>query len=232
MLFWTAFTLGLLGSTHCVGMCGPIALALPLDGRERLWVVMQALLYNLGRISTYITMGLVFGLLGEGLFLAGWQKGFSIVVGSALLLFALFSIDFERKVAAISFIRYFHQFVQRKIAGYFRRNTLGATYLVGFLNGFLPCGMVYLALAGAVASGGLLSGSLFMALFGLGTLPLMLGITLAGKRIPATVKKSLRKMAPFVMAAFAIFLIARGIEVELPAELKFWEALRNPVMCH
>jgi sulfite exporter TauE/SafE len=84
-MFWTAFTMGLVGSLHCVGMCGPIALALPYQNGSRWRAASNVLLYNLGRISVYALLGAVIGFLGKGLFLTGLQSYFSIGLGRIAL---------------------------------------------------------------------------------------------------------------------------------------------------
>ncbi len=232
MIFWTAFTLGLIGSTHCLGMCGPIALAIPLTASQRMMMTFQALKYNLGRVLTYAFLGAVFGLLGMGVELAGFQKGFSIIIGILLLFAAFFSLDWESRLANKTPLKIFFHFIKRQIGKLLRNDSKQSHLLIGVFNGFLPCGMVYLAIAGAITTGSVLNGMLFMALFGLGTLPLMLGIMLLGNVIKPSFKNILRKIAPFIMVGFALLLIARGLNVNLPTELRFWEALQNDVMCH
>ncbi len=232
MIFWTAFTLGLIGSTHCLGMCGPIALAIPMSTSQRLLMTFQALKYNLGRVLTYALLGAVFGLLGMGVELAGFQKSFSIVIGIMLLIAAFFTLDWESRLTNNSPLKTFFHFIKKQIGKLIRNDSKQSHLLIGIFNGFLPCGMVYLAIAGAVTTGSILNGMLFMTLFGLGTLPLMLGIMLLGNVIKPSFKNILRKIAPFIMISFALLLIARGLNVNLPTELRFWEALQNDVMCH
>lgn len=232
MIFWTAFTLGLIGSTHCLGMCGPIALAIPMTTSQRFQMAFQALKYNLGRVATYALLGAVFGLLGMGVALAGFQKGFSIIVGVLLLFAAFFSLNWESKLTNKSPLRHFFNFIKKQIGKLLSNRPRQAHFLIGVFNGFLPCGMVYLAIAGAITTGDVLNGMLFMTLFGLGTMPLMLGIMLLGNVVKPSFRNILRSIAPFIMVAFAILLIARGLNVNLPHELHFWEALQNDVMCH
>jgi sulfite exporter TauE/SafE len=232
MIFWTAFTLGLVGSTHCLGMCGPLALAIPMSTSQRMLMTFQALKYNLGRVMTYALLGAVFGLLGMGVELAGIQKSFSIVIGVFLIFAAFYSLNWESKLANSSPLVLFFNYIKRQIGKLLRNDSRQSHLMIGVFNGFLPCGMVYLAIAGAITTGSVLNGMLFMALFGLGTLPLMLGIMLLGNVVKPSFKKALRSIAPFIMISFALLLIARGLNVNLPHELHFWEALQNDVMCH
>ncbi len=232
-MLWTAFMLGLLGSTHCVGMCGPIAIALPtLNMYDRLKIWLSSLLYNTGRIISYGLLGLLFGIVGQTIAISGFQKGITIGIGVLLLLTGLFSISIEDKLLRISFLKKCYTYIQASIGRQFRKNGLKSYLLVGFFNGFLPCGMVYMAVAGALVSSQVINGMLFMVFFGLGTLPLMMALTLSRNLIPVKVKSALRKIAPLVIISFGIFILLRGINVELPAELSFWEMVSNPVMCH
>ena len=89
MILGTAFFLGLAGSLHCAGMCGPLAMAVPVLGRNRWAVLASRLIYNLGRVVTYALLGLVFGLIGQTFALAGFQRWVSLVTG-ALILIGLF----------------------------------------------------------------------------------------------------------------------------------------------
>lgn len=227
-MFWTAFTIGLLGSTHCVGMCGPIAIALPYPGQSRWQRTASMLLYNFGRISTYIGLGLIFGLFGKGISLAGGQSILSIVLGIILLAMALFSIDMESKIFSIPI---WHQLIfklKMALGTALKKQGAMALYSVGLLNGLLPCGMVYIAIFGALAAGSLINGMWYMFWFGLGTLPLMLLVSIAGSWTRYPIKKYLNRLFPVVLAGFGILLILRGLEVDLPRSL---EILQDIPMC-
>ena len=79
-MLWTALVLGLAGSFHCIGMCGPIAFVIPVDRSSKSRMIFQIFLYNLGRIITYSLIGVLFGLIGKGLYLAGFQQRLSILI--------------------------------------------------------------------------------------------------------------------------------------------------------
>ena len=228
----TAFLLGLLGSFHCVGMCGPIAMALPLS-RGQKWQIMQSsIVYNLGRVVTYGLIGLIFGMIGWGVELAGGQKVFSVILGVFLLIFALLPQRMEAFILRLPGLNLLFSSVKQQISSLFKQTSLGANLLIGMLNGLLPCGLVYLAIAGAMTSGNMLDGALFMASFGLGTIPMMLGVTLLGQFLRPNYRQFFRRLAPVIMAAFALLLISRGFNIPIPRELEFWQAIQNPVMCH
>ncbi|MEM6699199.1 MAG: sulfite exporter TauE/SafE family protein [Bacteroidota bacterium] len=230
MIFWTALSLGFLGSLHCLGMCAPLMLALPMSTQQRWTMIWEALQYNLGRVMTYSLLGFIFGLLGKGLFVASLQQEFSIFLGVVLLLIVLFKINVEYHLLRIPIFERYSNFIKKQLNHLIRHSK--SHFLLGAMNGFLPCGLVYLALAGAVTTNYALHGVIFMALFGLGTIPLMLSAFFIGRKLQTRFRLALSKVSNFAMLALAIFIIYRGLAVEVPTDLRFWEALNNPVMCH
>ncbi len=229
MYLWTAFTIGLFGSLHCIGMCGPIALAVG-GQRSNVWV--NGLLYNLGRTVTYSLLGGIIGLLGQGLFFAGFQKSMTIAIGVALLLIAVFSINVETKLLKVNvFSRLFFN-VKAGIGRWMQRKGFAGTFAVGILNGLLPCGLVYMAVAGALSTGELLSGMAYMALFGLGTLPLMTVAALAGNAVNLRFRIIFQKIYPAFLIFFALLFLFRGLNFHIPGEFFFWEEMQDMPMCH
>lgn len=231
-MIWAAFIFGFMGSTHCIGMCGPIALTLPLERSEKWLVFRAALIYNVGRISAYGFMGLLLGIIGTYITMVGFQKGFSVGAGILLLLAAIFSINIEQRLLQLPLLRHFYGQIQKSIGKALRKSGVYQPYWIGFLNGFLPCGLVYLALAGAISSGKIWDGFLFMVAFGLGTLPLMFGIAASGRLISPGIRQRIRNWSPAIMILFSVFLIMRGMNIQPPIELKFWQDLNHPIMCH
>ena len=110
-----------------------------------------------------------------------------------------------------------------------KRSTL---FSLGMLNGLLPCGLVYMAIVGAVSTGSIWQGSAYMALFGLGTLPLMLSTALLGQFVPLRWRNQMRKLIPVFLVAFAILFLARGMNFIMPDEVRFWEIGNEVPMCH
>ncbi|NNE27700.1 MAG: sulfite exporter TauE/SafE family protein [Saprospiraceae bacterium] len=231
MSLWVAFSLGILGSLHCVGMCGPIAMMLPLNAREKSQIFAQSFTYNIGRVFTYGFMGAFMGLMGWGIALAGYQKSISIVLGSLLVIAAVFSISLESRWLKNTLIQSVFQKLKTALAKRLKINSMSNAFQIGLLNGLLPCGLVYVALAGSIAEGTALSGALYMMAFGLGTLPLMLGVMLV-KNFNRNRFIRLRKLIPFGLFVFGVLLIYRGIALDVPLDLKFWEANNFPIMCH
>jgi hypothetical protein len=179
MVYISALTLGLLGSFHCVGMCGPIALAIPLKTDSWLARIFGGVLYNLGRAITYAVMGAVFGLLGRGLVMSGFQQWVSIIMGAIMILSVITPSIYKNRFNADKGVFSFVGKLKMSLGKLFAQRSYSSLLMIGLLNGLLPCGLVYFAIAGAIATGSSASGSLFMFIFGLGTLPMLLAFLLS-----------------------------------------------------
>jgi sulfite exporter TauE/SafE len=212
MQLWTAFALGLIGSLHCAGMCGPLALALPVTGRGNGAFLAGRFVYNLGRVATYALLGALAGLLGLAFARAGLQRGISLAAGVAILAVAAASTRFAINTPYARAIGW----LKSCLAFVFRRRTLGSLALLGALNGLLPCGMVYAACAGAVTTGSLVSGTAYMLLFGLGTFPMMFGIALAGRSIQPMLRLRLQRLIPAIQVALGLLLVLRALPFAIP----------------
>jgi len=210
-----ALLLGLAGSLHCVGMCGPLLLALPLDAAGKWNVMRQMLVYHSGRILTYAALGLLFGLLGKGLAVAGLQKILSISAGVFMLGMAFMAWRFEKLVTALPGFGAFTQKVKSGIGNLMRHNSGGSIFFIGLLNGLLPCGMVYAALAGAIATTGGPDGALFMIMFGLGTLPLLLLVSVLGRSFSVSIRQKIKFAQPILLGLVGLLLLQRGLHLDL-----------------
>ena len=213
---YTALTIGLVGSLHCIGMCGPIAVALPLGRKGWGYRVFGGVTYNVGRILSYATLGAIFGLLGKGIEMAGLQKWASILIGAVMVLSVLFPALFKGKIKIEQvFFGY-----AGKMIGKFRKlftiSSIPSLFLIGILNGFLPCGLVYVAIAGAINTNSFYDGILFMILFGLGTLPVMLAIPLLGNMIGKKVRKRFSGVLNIFIVILGIIFILRGLSLGIP----------------
>lgn len=215
LIYLAPLLLGLAGSLHCVGMCGPLLLALPLDAAGKRQVLRQMLVYHAGRILTYASMGILFGLLGQGLAMAGWQQGLSIAAGVFILGMALLTWRFERLVTALPGFGAFTQWVKQSIGKLLRQNPNGSLFSMGLLNGLLPCGMVYAALAGAISTAGGTEGGIFMAAFGLGTLPLLLLVSIMGRSFSVLVRQKISFAQPILLILVGLLLLQRGLHLDL-----------------
>jgi sulfite exporter TauE/SafE len=209
MELWTAFTLGLLGSFHCIGMCGPIALAIPGDNRSPEALFLRGLLYNSGRILTYAVIGAVFGLLGMGATIAGYQHILSISLGVLIIFFALFPhIKFPGNIHSL-YTR-FTEKLTKIISGLYKKRSNFSSFLIGLLNGFLPCGFVVTALAAALITSSIFHSAAYMALFGLGTLPVMLMMNMAPGFVSPKFRSKLRPFSTYFAIIIGLILIWRG----------------------
>ena len=216
MFLWTAFIIGLVGSAHCAGMCGPIALALPLKSDNWFTRVSGGLIYNFGRIFTYMMLGAIFGLLGKGLHMAGFQLWTSMVIGILMIALVVVPIIF-RKMPSLNNI--FESYSARILGGFrnmFRKGGTFSLFGIGFLNGILPCGLVYVAVAGAINTGDVVSAIFYMALFGAGTIPVMLAVSLAGTMISLNLRVFVNRLSPYVIVLLGILFILRGLSLGIP----------------
>ena len=215
MFLLAAISLGFLGSFHCVGMCGPIALAIPIKNisfGSRLW---GSVIYNLGRVVTYFIMGLLFGLIGQTFAIAGFQNMLSVILG-VLILLVLLLPGLIPRAKHPKFISSFLATLKTNIRRQFGIHSNSSLFLIGLLNGLLPCGLVYMGIAGSVATGDVLKGSLFMATFGLGTLPAMILVSLSQNLISLKLRSQIRKAFPVFIGTMALLLILRGLNLGIP----------------
>ncbi|WP_317897634.1 sulfite exporter TauE/SafE family protein [Aurantibacillus circumpalustris] len=216
ILFWAAISLGFLGSFHCVGMCGPIALALPIGQLNSVQRFFSVLLYNFGRMFTYAIFGLIFGALGKSFALFGYQQALSITLGILILLGLFLPKKIISKWSITSSIYTFFNKLKTKLSSLFSKEGKKTLFLIGILNGLLPCGLVYMAVAGAIATSDILKGSIFMAVFGLGTFPVMIALPYFGNRINLTFRNKIRKVVPVFLGVMAVLLIVRGLNLGIP----------------
>lgn len=215
-LYFFALMTGLVGSLHCIGMCGPIAIALPLGNRSPLNRIAGSTVYNLGRVITYALLGAVFGLLGKGIEMAGLQQWASILLGSAMILSIVAPAIFRGKVKLEQmFFGY-----AGKMIGSFRKlfavSSIPSLFLIGLLNGLLPCGLVYIAIAGAINTNALHSGIIYMIIFGIGTIPIMFAIPLLGNLIGNAFRKKYGKVVSVFIVILGIIFILRGLSLGIP----------------
>jgi sulfite exporter TauE/SafE len=215
-LITAGMALGLLGSVHCIGMCGPLALSLPVKSDKVSVKFVAALLYNLGRVVTYSCIGLLFGALGRSFALFGFQQWLSIIMGALILLYLLAGKHVSSSRFSIPGAGAWFKKLRNILGRLYMNRNMGSLFVAGMLNGLLPCGMVYIAVAGAMVSGNMADSMLFMASFGLGTLPLMWALAFFGNYMATGIRVRIRRAYPFVMAMVACLLILRGLGLGIP----------------
>lgn len=213
-IYISALILGLMGSFHCIGMCGPIAISLPLRGNTFLQKLFGGSLYNIGRTVTYGIMGAVFGLIGQGFQLMGFQRWISIIMGSLMILSILVPTFFKR--FSTSNNDFLTGKLRSSIQKLFAQRSYGGLFLIGLLNGLLPCGLVYMALAGAIGTASVIDGIIFMVLFGLGTLPMLLFISIVGNLVSSTIRNKINKLIPYLVVVIGLIFILRGLSLGIP----------------
>jgi sulfite exporter TauE/SafE len=216
MELWSALIVGLAGSLHCIGMCGPIAVALPAGRTSRLRHVVGRIVYNAGRILTYAVLGLGAGLVGRTVHVSGYQQVISIILGVLILMAVILPSRFGALLTGAKLHARLFEPLKQLWSRLFGRGSTGALFSVGLLNGFLPCGLVYVALAGAVTTGQPLEGALYMAVFGLGTFPVMLAVSLVGGFLGAGVRTKLHHLIPVGAVVLGMLFILRGMSLGIP----------------
>ena len=216
-MYETAFLIGLIGSAHCVGMCGPIALALPMPNNSgSVHMVTGRILYNLGRVATYALLGTLIGIVGHQIKLAGYQQALSILTGVVILLFAILPSRAGGQLLQLPGLSRIWAFWQKVTARLFRTSGLGSLFLIGLLNGFLPCGLVYAGLAGSLITGSVQGGFLYMMFFGLGTFPLMLVTSILPGVITYKTRQKLNRLIPIAAMVLGVLFILRGMSLGIP----------------
>lgn len=207
--------LGAFSSLHCIGMCGPLALALPVQHLALWQQRVAALSYNTGRIVTYSVLGLLFGMAGRTIYMAGFQQWLSIITGIIMLVFIV-QYYFLRHAWQPKWSQKLNAFVQQLMIRLLNKERKSSFLFLGMVNGLLPCGMVYVALASALNFSKVESGVLFMAAFGAGTLPLMILLSIIGNRLAFSVRRKIKNAVPYLMTIMAFILILRGMNLGIP----------------
>ena len=234
MIFITAIIFGLLGSFHCLGMCGPIAFVLPLDRSTKARQAYQTFYYHIGRLLAYTSIGLLFGLLGKGLAISGLHQGLSIFLGISMILLVIIPAKTLNKYSFSAPIYRLLAKLKETMGLYLNKKTDKAIFSIGFLNGFLPCGMVYMALMGAMASGEFYHGGLYMFLFGLGTIPMMTLAVFSREIFSIKIRQRLQKAIPVFVVIIGLLFILRGMGLGIayvsPKELNL-QVQNEPIEC-
>lgn len=227
MEYLAAFSLGLMGSLHCVGMCAPLMLSVSSVGAWK-----QPVLYQAGRLTTYVLLGFALGFFGFGLRLWNAQSLLTIFSGALLLAFALLRWDPANWLQRFSGYGIFQLAVRKKMSSMLTKGGLKAHYGLGICNGLLPCGLVYLAVVGAANMPTPVMGAGFMLAFGLGTLPLLTATLIAGRKLVALNGQTLVKWTPLIMALMGVLLIWRGWNAHVPLDFHRFQDVFFPPMCH
>ena len=215
-MLYSAFIFGLISSFHCVGMCGPIAMMLPVDRNNEAKKVTQIITYHIGKLTAYGILGLVFGLLGKSFYLAGMQQQLSIIVGVLMIVVALVP---EKVFAKYNFSKPVYKIISKvksNLGQQFKNKSYKSLFTIGLLNGFLPCGMVYVAIFGAIAMQSVSLGVLYMLLFGIGTIPMLTAVIYISNVLSFSFRGTLQKIIPVVAVVIGMLFIIRGLGLDIP----------------
>ena len=215
-MLYSAFIFGLISSFHCVGMCGPIAMMLPVDRNNEAKKVTQIITYHIGKLTAYGILGLIFGLLGRSFYLAGMQQQLSIIVGVLMIVVALVP---EKVFAKYNFSKPVYKIISKvksNLGQQFKNKSYKSLFTIGLLNGFLPCGMVYVAIFGAIAMQSVSLGVLYMLLFGIGTIPMLTAVIYISNVLSFSFRGTLQKIIPVVAVVIGMLFIIRGLGLDIP----------------
>lgn len=216
LLMSSALVMGLVGNAHCLGMCGPIALALPVNGGSSGERLLKITVYNLGRLLVYGIIGTLFGLLGKGIQLIGLQQYLSITIGVLIILSVLLPMLVKKIYPANAKVFLWVGKLKSHFARHFQKKSYRSLFTIGLLNGLLPCGLVYMAATASIISGSWYGGALYMVLFGVGTLPVMMALPYFGQYMSAAVRNRLKRLVPVFLIVFGILFIVRGANLGIP----------------
>jgi len=209
------FGIGLLGSLHCIGMCGPIALAIPIGGKVGMSRWTNIIAYNIGRATTYSLLGAMMGIVGHSFSLFGWQQIISVASGIFIILLLIkskwsgYTIPFLDKI--------FFSTIKKAMQSFLSPGTgISGRFLLGMLNGLLPCGLVYIALASALSLSSMTLSAMYMFLFGIGTLPAMFSISFFQQPVLSFLKGKGKYIINTFVLFMAVLLIVRGLGLGIP----------------
>lgn len=208
--------IGLAGAMHCAGMCGPIALALPGGGEQRGRYILGRLLYQGGRIFTYMLLGVLAGLGASAISLSGYGSVVSITAGTLMIVTAILQILWHRSLLPTGPVMRLTAPVRTSMQRLLKQNSLAAMAGIGLVNGLLPCGLVLSAIFGSAATADPLGGALFMAAFGLGTLPMMTVLSLGGGWVTKRLSGATRLAMPIIALLLGTVFVVRGMHLGIP----------------
>ncbi len=212
----SGLVLGFLTSFHCVGMCGPIAIALPLHGESKLRKLFGGLLYNFGRTTTYVIFGFILGLFGQSLGALGFQRWVSIIAGILMIVTVISPSLFKSNFNPSGILNSLLSNVKLALKKLFSTRSYSSLYLIGLLNGLLPCGPLYMAFIISTGTGNSITAAIFMLMFGLGTIPLLFLVTILGNFISVPLRNKMNSLFPILIVIIGILFILRGLNLGIP----------------
>lgn len=241
ILYFNLFLFGLASAFHCLTMCGPIAMALPLNRNSTLSMTSGIISANLGRITTYSILGFFLGLIGFSVGVFNIFQILSVIFGFILIILAWR----KQNLSAFEFRNnHLSSWTSKQMGRLLRKKSLFSLFGIGLLNGILPCGLVFLALASALLASTPIESALAMAFFGLGTLPGLFAVAFFAKKISPLFQKRLKNAFPILLTCIGILMIVRGLNLGIPyfspkivtntsvTKNNTSKTLQNQVICH
>jgi hypothetical protein len=215
-------------------MCGPIAFMLPVDRSNSVKKISQIAIYHFGRLLAYSIIGLIFGLIGKSLYIFGYQQQLSIIIGVLMILVVVVP---QKQINKYNFSKPIYRLISKvksALGTALKKKTMDTFLTIGFLNGFLPCGLVYMALFAAMAAGNAASGGLYMAVFGIGTIPLMTTAIYFSQFLKGKTRQRIQKAIPVFVILIGALFILRGLGLGIPylSPAPIYDIVSNEINCH
>jgi sulfite exporter TauE/SafE len=209
-----AFSTGLLGGFgHCIGMCGPIVASYAFhNSSAKLFSRFGShILYNIGRITTYMFIGALMGLTGSFVNVAGRLTGLQNVVAILAGLFmVLMGLSITGLFGTARWLEGHNNLIMKAARGLSYEKSLWRYFPLGALFGFLPCGLSYTVFIAAAGTGDLFSGMLLTGFFGLGTFPSLFLFGISASLISLKLRGLLYRIAGFIIIGMGIYFLAKG----------------------
>ena len=231
-VFEIGFLMGLLGSVHCIGMCGPLMMALPISHKTSFQKIVALFLYHVGKILSYSILGILLGLFGSQFPVFGFQRNISIVLGVTMLLYVLYVFVLKPRHIQWWPLSSVYNLIVQKLSKLFKSNSIFSFLMIGMLNGLLPCGMIYLALSSSLATQNILHGGLLMAFFGLGTVPALMMVAIGGQYMGFAFRRKIQKILPVLIFGMGVLLILRGLNLGIPYISPITGLGTDVISCH
>ncbi|MFZ1513985.1 MAG: sulfite exporter TauE/SafE family protein [Saprospiraceae bacterium] len=209
----SALTLGLGSSLHCMGMCGPLVMAMPFQDLNGDVSTYRLIMYHAGKTLSYAFLGFILGSFGMGFKLLGYQQGFSLFFGVSILIISLF--PYITNSTRTYQNRIFGNLSQIS-ASLLKRSGKNSIFYLGVANGLIPCGIVYIALAASVLMYSSLKASVFMMIFGLATIPSLSIIIYSKRLITSSFGKNFKTMSLVFSLTLSMLFIMRGMNLGIP----------------
>lgn len=209
-IYISGLVIGLSASLHCLGMCGPLVLAVPIKSKSNYGQLIGIIQYHLGKTLTYAFLGLLIGFVGMSLQTLKWMQILSIVSGIAIIFFAWAKYIKFNKSTKIQ--QLYTRYSGRALNKLFKSEIPFKPLWFGMINGLLPCGLVYIALINSLLASNPFSSALAMVFFGLGTVPIL---TIA-RFVSNKIHWKTNRLTPIFITLIGVMVIFRGLNLGIP----------------